>query len=1300
MPVNRNSKKEGFMVKRLIYSLISFVFVFDQVLGFGMVNVNPDFIQPELVGVDFSSGYVRLLYKDKSPDKDILKEDLGLFLTGIAFPIEDLVVDLNIYNLPSYVLAPELEGTEIGRIFLESDVKLKKMVQKILSTEDVGDLDVEGGLRPSFRIWIQPGHVKILESPNRDRAEIKDINLQVRCEFRSGKELADTFKRLVLPRLEKGVNRGEDFAPLRRAIKAVLLAQWYKERAGVISNLDSLKDSRYSKIFESKEFWITRDYMDEYVRSYWDLSSGVVGGISPIPEQVDYSSENGPKDLIGGDINGIKTMPREEVKEYAKRWTEDLSSRIENAKGIGVRERAEEVQKDLTQLINALSKMDLDMALLVIRKIKWGDIARKEVEIEIEEAKKAGRTEKAETLPEMFWAVALMDILGEINKMSNEEEKEKGWNLLNQVLEEVKQGLFANEEEDKKLKGGMFKTHVIRLIVNEMFRGAEKGGDLSFVIERQRELVSALEEALGVTLKKGGKAKEALREGSNPFAEIGFDKENFRMGWVRVPSDKEIEDFAEKMARVFSGKKNVIFVGMGGSINTVKLLKSVYNLDNALFFDTPDKGVIKSAIDKAGIDLRDTAVVLISKSGTTYETKTIGRILKDLVQEEFGKEAEEIITSNFVWLVDKGNEEKVIEEDIDKKIEKVYLQPNGLTDIGGRYSSPWTGVFLSPMLWRYINDPTKGLNRFVEDMVKMSKAWERIILNPDNPLNKSAYKNAFMLFNKTMVDGYGPRIAVFLPDSLPPQSYEPFRIWVTQLWQESIGGKKDGIYPKIELITPDMPESRVSDLLRHGFVLLDLPNFTSDSLYRPIAYMYLLATYFSAFSGIKFLTQENVQLYKRNLKKIKQAKEPPTLAIDDIVGKVGGLVSRNEKKEFVDIVFYGSFTNREKQKIVSSLESSLGKKVVIFWYDGPDYNHHSFEALATDPHTIPVLLVHPKAGEDVIKVAQATAEVFGEDVVYGKVSEKKGNASYFPSDILSSNPSGVIKGLINWLSTRDDQLSRDLNELKRRLRDLPEMQRIELVRDEVIRVSEIAWNVEKGVGKFTRQIGMPNITYELLAKGNVNITFSFVPYAYEKKAKKEWGQQALTVYMKMLRALSLGDLPYRTLPDLLAELDNYGLLDVPAEMKENLQQVIEEILQPGNYRLDDVLFLINMVIEDLNYGASNSLGRDMIRLFVFLSSLSIHNNGKIKIRLELKEDLINSVLESRKLISFSKPSIVRVGSTESDSISAPSLGKVNTKIRELAEDRLEANSSRKGQKVRRNPGGIWARPDVIEFLVR
>ena len=261
-------------------------------------------------------------------------------------------------------------------------------------------------------------------------------------------------------------------------------------------------------------------------------------------------------------------------------------------------------------------------------------------------------------------------------------------------------------------------------------------------------------------------------------------------GWVNLPVDYDKEEFAriQKAAeKIKANSKALVVIGIGGSYlgarAVIELLKSPNY--NALPKDTPDvyflgNGISSDALTDVVTMLgdRDFSVNVISKSGTTTEPAIAFRIFKEMLEKKYGKEgARERIFAT----TDKAHgalKTLATQEDYE-----TFVVPD---NVGGRYSV-LTAVGLLPIACCGI------------DIVKLMQgaAEERETLLKEGAESAAAeYAMQRQYLYKT-----GKSIEILA-------AYEPsFRFmseWWKQLYGESEGKDKLGIFPASVDLTPDL----------------------------------------------------------------------------------------------------------------------------------------------------------------------------------------------------------------------------------------------------------------------------------------------------------------------------------------------------------------------------------------------------------------------------------------------------------------------------------------------------------------
>jgi phosphomannomutase/glucose-6-phosphate isomerase len=263
----------------------------------------------------------------------------------------------------------------------------------------------------------------------------------------------------------------------------------------------------------------------------------------------------------------------------------------------------------------------------------------------------------------------------------------------------------------------------------------------------------------------------------NPYlAKIAFDGMSSRLGWTTAILEW-IAQNPDKLQNVLAdGKfirenfKYVIFCGMGGSGLSVQAAKETFGEKGVKIYSlrTTDPQAISDILSEitsleGGLAqaLEKTLIIPISKSGTTQETVSHKKYFEDLLGQ-FSIDAKK-----HLWVVtDKGS--PMDTGDYTQR----EIQLNSKGDIGGRFTSPTTNIFLLPLA---IIAPER-----VSDILKLAKEMNVIgNINQDNFLKLGAY--LYYLAAKKGKD----KLTMIMPDEL-----SGIPSWSEQLFEESLG--KDG----------------------------------------------------------------------------------------------------------------------------------------------------------------------------------------------------------------------------------------------------------------------------------------------------------------------------------------------------------------------------------------------------------------------------------------------------------------------------------------------------------------------------
>ncbi len=165
--------------------------------------------------------------------------------------------------------------------------------------------------------------------------------------------------------------------------------------------------------------------------------------------------------------------------------------------------------------------------------------------------------------------------------------------------------------------------------------------------------------------------KNNIRKCSEIFENLLNNKENFFFDTLSPEYQKIL--FLKKVAVKKRIHKNILIVGMGGSVLGSKMLSSFFGLDkNYYFLDNLNNSTVNDFIKK---DLSKFSIFIISKSGQTLETLTNCNIILN----NFKKIKKEI-SKNFIIISEKNS----LLHNFAKKNNILFFEHN--TNLSGRYS--------------------------------------------------------------------------------------------------------------------------------------------------------------------------------------------------------------------------------------------------------------------------------------------------------------------------------------------------------------------------------------------------------------------------------------------------------------------------------------------------------------------------------------------------------------------------------------------------------------------------------------
>ncbi|MBF0483291.1 MAG: hypothetical protein HQL25_01160 [Candidatus Omnitrophica bacterium] len=213
------------------------------------------------------------------------------FLASLTTPEKDLWVNLSPYE-KNRIVPKSFGNTEMGRDLLAQDYILKQITATLMYPDgeqgkkfwdkiyaevykQFGNIDIP--VDTFNKVWIVPAKAVVYENLKAGAAYIVETKLKVLLETdyialknSAGKiKLAEqAIREVIIPVIEKEVNEGENFAPLRQIYNSLILASWYKKKIkeslvnAVYSDRNKIKGININDPLEAEKIW------DKYVESF------------------------------------------------------------------------------------------------------------------------------------------------------------------------------------------------------------------------------------------------------------------------------------------------------------------------------------------------------------------------------------------------------------------------------------------------------------------------------------------------------------------------------------------------------------------------------------------------------------------------------------------------------------------------------------------------------------------------------------------------------------------------------------------------------------------------------------------------------------------------------------------------------------------------------------------------------------------------------------------------------------------------------------------------------------------------
>lgn len=248
--------------------------------------------------------------------------------------------------------------------------------------------------------------------------------------------------------------------------------------------------------------------------------------------------------------------------------------------------------------------------------------------------------------------------------------------------------------------------------------------------------------------------------------------------WMNLGYNQELLTEINEYAQSVKGKfDNLLVLGIGGSslggiCVTEAILKPFWNLldkearnnmPRIFFLDNIDPDQINGLLDM--LNLKNTLVNVITKSGNTAETMSAFMILKSRLEKELGASYK----NNIVATTDQSK--GILRQIATEENFKTFVVPD---DVGGRFSV-FSAVGLLPCALVGVN---------ISELLKGVREMDAELKNT-NIDNNIAAQNALIHY---LMDKKGKNLSVMMPYSSRLRFVSD---WYVQLWAESLGKEID-----------------------------------------------------------------------------------------------------------------------------------------------------------------------------------------------------------------------------------------------------------------------------------------------------------------------------------------------------------------------------------------------------------------------------------------------------------------------------------------------------------------------------
>ena len=345
-----------------------------------LVNLSPSYTPAHLQGLkvhpDNALQFDFFIHKGEGNLTEAQKKEeyaklVKYFLASLTIPDKDQWVNLSPYE-KDRTIEGNFGKTEMGRDLLSQDYLLKQITSSLMYPESglgkgfwdkvyqkayqqYGHTNIP--INTFNKVWIVPDEAVVYESGNSAyilKSHLKVMleedylalnknvmpakagiqNIESRLRGNDNALMSKTIRQIILPELEREVNEGKNFAPLRQIVSGMLLAVWYKK---------ALKESLLGKVYADKAKVKGIDQNpknnDEIYQQY--LTAFKKGVYNYIKEDTDaYTRQSIPRKYFAGGFKlqgrSIAVRNRQTVKPSEAMLVPQIEKAIPNIENVRV----------------------------------------------------------------------------------------------------------------------------------------------------------------------------------------------------------------------------------------------------------------------------------------------------------------------------------------------------------------------------------------------------------------------------------------------------------------------------------------------------------------------------------------------------------------------------------------------------------------------------------------------------------------------------------------------------------------------------------------------------------------------------------------------------------------------------------------------------------------------------------------------------------------------------------------------------------------------------------------------------